>query len=360
MRKSARLLSIGSLCLALAAGCGVRGLPGTAGEPGIQGPDGPTGPDGADGQLRVYGDGSAGELHLAENRILGHDLATDGNYQFTDVTIDAGVTLRVASGTVLRCTGTFTNYGTIWVSTGAGGGGTNFNGGNMPQSGVRPADAGLSNGAAGSGSVSVNGDYAYGGLGGRGLERYEAINIVNPGRLGGGGGGATGTSFGIEAGRGGGTLVVLAAGAILNAAGATVMADGTAGFGDGTGGGGGGIVVLASKTSVQQEGMLTAKGSGGMSQNQNVGAGGGGGGGIVHLIAPSLSGFGEVHVEGGAAGFTNTIGPSNRYFGGGGGGACGGSGGVGAGFDQGGMMIAPGMGSTGHFFETQTDPTALF
>jgi hypothetical protein len=37
------------------------------------------------------------------------------NFQFTDLTVVPGVTLTVASGTVIRCTGTFTNNGTVDV-----------------------------------------------------------------------------------------------------------------------------------------------------------------------------------------------------------------------------------------------------
>lgn len=46
----------------------------------------------------------------------------NNNFQFTDFSVAAGVTLTVPSGTVIRCTGTFTNNGTIVVNTGAPGG----------------------------------------------------------------------------------------------------------------------------------------------------------------------------------------------------------------------------------------------
>lgn len=48
----------------------------------------------------VYGNGSAGTRMIAVNTVL-----ADANQQYTSLTVDAGVTLTVASGTVIRCTG---------------------------------------------------------------------------------------------------------------------------------------------------------------------------------------------------------------------------------------------------------------
>jgi hypothetical protein len=69
------------------------------------------GSQGEDGSLRVYGDGSAGALHVTSSIDL-----QDPNQQFTDITIDPGQQLFVESGAVIRCTGTFRNQGTVYVA----------------------------------------------------------------------------------------------------------------------------------------------------------------------------------------------------------------------------------------------------
>ncbi|MCA9245180.1 MAG: collagen-like protein, partial [Phycisphaerales bacterium] len=96
---------------------GATGAQGAAGADGAIGPQGPAGPqgvageDGADGQLRIYGDGTAGDVVVTADAALA-DLNADGNLQFRDLTIDAGVTLDVPGGTVLRCSGKLVNNGT--------------------------------------------------------------------------------------------------------------------------------------------------------------------------------------------------------------------------------------------------------
>jgi hypothetical protein len=84
---------------------------------GPAGPTGPTGPTGENGQLRIFSDGSAGVLAVTTGAsLLGR--VPDATFQFTDATISAGAIRTVPSGTLLRCTGTFTNNGTIVVQTG--------------------------------------------------------------------------------------------------------------------------------------------------------------------------------------------------------------------------------------------------
>ena len=46
-----------------------------------------TGPAGADGQLRVYGDGSAGDLVVNSSGDLFSQYAADGNTQFSSLTV---------------------------------------------------------------------------------------------------------------------------------------------------------------------------------------------------------------------------------------------------------------------------------
>src|SRR5262245_21951539 len=76
---------------------GPQGDPGPPGTAGADGAMGQTGAAGADGQLRIYGNGSAGDLTVASNSNL-FTLAPQANYQFKNVTINAGVTLTIASG----------------------------------------------------------------------------------------------------------------------------------------------------------------------------------------------------------------------------------------------------------------------
>jgi hypothetical protein len=87
------------------------------GPKGATGPAGPTGPSGVDGQLRIYGDGSGGAKTVAANETLSDPVA-----MYTDVVINSGVTFTVPSGTVIRCTGSFVNNGTLLIQSGAPGG----------------------------------------------------------------------------------------------------------------------------------------------------------------------------------------------------------------------------------------------
>ena len=76
---------------------------------------------GADGRLSVYGDGSAGEVALTVDTDFRTTPPANNNFQYVNFTVGNGVTLTVASGTTIRCTGTFINYGTIIVAGGAEG-----------------------------------------------------------------------------------------------------------------------------------------------------------------------------------------------------------------------------------------------
>jgi hypothetical protein len=105
---------------------GPAGPPGPTGPQGPQGDPGPQGPQGVQGiqgiqgiagDLRVYGDGTAGERNVTANATL-----EDVNLQYTNFRVASGVVLTVPSGTVIRCTGTFTNDGTILVDTFSRGG----------------------------------------------------------------------------------------------------------------------------------------------------------------------------------------------------------------------------------------------
>jgi hypothetical protein len=308
--------------------------------------------EGADGSLRIYGDGSAGALSVVSSTSL-----NTVDTQYTDVAIASGQTLTVPSGTVIRCTGTFTNEGTISVLTYAIGGrhGSTSTAVLTTQSGAAHPGIGASsasNGAFGDNSATVLGGGEAGGI-----TEARARQILKPGAFGGGGGGA-GRLSGAS---GGGTLTVLCKGAVVNNGTISAIGGSTfAGFGDG--GGGGGIVILASQTSVTNSasGTISVAGSAGSASSAGGGAGGGGGGGWTHLLAPVINPSGTIDVAGGAAGSNGTAVTDSRRFGGGCGGSSFGKGGLG------GAVFAPSTanaaiaGDPGLALESLTDPTSLF
>jgi len=345
---------------------GSQGPPGPQGTTGATGPTGPTGPTGADGQLRIYGSGTAGSVTVSSNTdwsITPPNAAQD--YQLTNLSVAAGVTLTVPSGLVIRVTGAVTNDGTIAVKTSAPGGFINLNTATAgavqrsPGIGIAGSAAAFGERFPGSGTAVIDG-----GAGGTSAPGAPA-GILKPGQ-GGGGGGApslcaasgTGQSTGAP---GGGTLVILAGGAISNTG--TITADGQTAATSGAGGGGGGAIVLASKTSAANTGTLSAHGGAGGASGTSCGVGGGGGGGIVQLIAPAASNSGTINFSGGGAGVAGASGSVSgtavRQGGGGGGGS------VGQGGNGGGISTAdplPAMlGTPGAaLVRTSVDPTALF
>jgi hypothetical protein len=309
---------------------------------------------GQDGSLRVYGDGSAGALTLTSKATL-----NTANTQYTNVTIAQGATLIVPSGTTIRCSGSFTNKGTIEVQNYAWGGrhGSVASGiltaqGSFAHPGILPSAAG--NGALGNTTTLTYGSPGPTGLyGGAG----QARQIVRPGPLGGGGGGAGG----FIGGAGGGTLTVLCKGAVTNqgkieAAGATPLVN----FGDG--GGGGGIVILASRASVTNDssGTVDVRGGDGGDSYAGAAAGGGGGGGLVHFIAPEVNSKGIIFETGGTAGNGDAAASNSRRFGGGAGGAGYGAGGAGGSVAVSNVSGDGTKGAEGIELETLADPTSLF
>jgi hypothetical protein len=55
------------------------------------------GSDGADGQLRIYGDGTAGAVTITADTDWTATPPANDNVQFTDFTVAAGATLAVAA-----------------------------------------------------------------------------------------------------------------------------------------------------------------------------------------------------------------------------------------------------------------------
>ena len=251
---------------------------------------GPPGPPGADGQLRIYGNGSSGARTVTADETL-----EDANLQYTDFTVSAGATLTVPSGTVVRCTGAFTNEGTIVVSMGAAGAGVNIDS-TASEHAYGPPGQGLASAVAGRGEYGPAGTFCAGGRPAGGLTEAEARRVLQPG-FNAGGGGACGTLGGAA---GGGGFTVLAAGPVVNRG--TLRADGAAITPAGSGGGAGGVVVLASRERVENRGTIGADGGAGGPNGTTDGPGGGGGGGIVHVLAPVISDTGTTSAGAGAAG----------------------------------------------------------
>jgi hypothetical protein len=304
----------------------------------------------------IYGDGSAGARNFDQPVA---ELNEANSYQFTNFTVQSGTTLLVNSGTVLRCTGTFRNDGTIVVRVAAGTGFIDLGGllPNLVLASTTPADPGISLRTAGNATIN----FPLGGDGGSGVGDRARL-ILQPGVKAGGGGGG----LNVLTPSGGGSFTVLCKKGIFNSG--TIAANGLDGPGSAIGGGGGGIIILASKTEVTSDGNLHAMGGAGgdatiIPNEEAHGGGGGGGGGIVHVLSPSI----DVDEDGvlvngglGGAGTANLVPAGLALIGGGGGGACAGSGGNGAGVSVGNPIPAAQAGQPGRFLRTVADPSDLF
>lgn len=344
---------------------GTGGQDGTAGPQGPPGDPGPLGPAGADGQLRIYGDENAPSVTVSADSNWG--AIPPESTVFKDLTIAPGKNLYLPSGMVIRCSGTFTNHGTIEVSYSTLGGRQRLNPGVVYYMGTAPPEAGLGISAAAFGECGGSTHGRIGGPGGLGLLHPQSVAML-PGSKG-GGSGAGGVD--VHGGHGGGTLVILARAGIQTSAGSFIICRGGAAP-NGAGGGAGGVVVLASPESITHAGSVDVSGgNGGISVDLNGighGAGGAGGGGLAHFVSPVLDdGSGTVIIAGGAAGVhgaPNSIGPVAIWQGGGGGGACIGGGGTGGAVNVGqtglGSPAEALPGATGAYLKTRADPTPMF
>jgi hypothetical protein len=290
-------------------------------------------PASASSGTSIYGDGSSGALSITSSTSWVTS-PPSGTNQYTTFSVSGGVTLTVPSGTIIHATGTVSIAGTITVAANTGYVGA----GQGIASSMAQQDT--------TGATSVSGGGA--------INAMFARMLVNPGAQGGG----SGVYNYSPEGNGGGTITVIAQGAITVSG--SIHAHGTAGTAPtnmnstGGGGGGGGVIVLASKTSIDNTGTLGAvggAGADGSSSNGRSGSGGGGGG-VINLLSPSnTTSGGTLAVAGGAAGSDNGV---TAGYGGGGGG----SGGAGG---QSGATSNPTAGSTGQtFVQTVTDPATLF
>ena len=309
---------------------GATGPPGPAGGTGPAGPAGPAGPQGPAGPSGIFGDGqdNGGSAMVVTSSVNWGTSPPAGTLQFSSFTLNPGVTLTVPSGLTIRSTGAVTINGSIVVN---------------------PNPITDSQGIANTAAIDDNTANNQIQLGGTAVNALVGRLMLNPGEQAGGyGAGAGGTG-----GPGGGSLVILAQGAISVSG--SIHADGSAGAAafngtvDTGGGGGGGILVLASQTSISSSGTISAQGGGGGGAANGASTGGGGGGGIVIELAPSISG--SANVSGGASGG----GAAGTGYAGGGG-ASGGNGGS-SGTGSAGALA----GSAGIVLQrVMADPTGLF
>jgi hypothetical protein len=129
-----------------------------------------------------------------------------------------------------------------------------------------------------------------------------------------------------DAGNGsGGGITIFAAGSMVITSTGSISATGFPGDLVFSGATGGGIVILASRTSITNAGALIATGGNGLDGKPTNAAGGGGGGGIIHLLGPSLI-LGNANVSGGSGGKNGHANDGNATVHPGG--SCGGSGGA--------------------------------
>jgi hypothetical protein len=313
-----------------AGATGATGATGPAGPQGPQGIAGPagttgaTGPAGSGGGSSIYGDGSSSSsvCTIASNT---NWVTADpgGLIQCANFSVSSGVTLTVPTGTKIRATGTVTIAGNIVVSAA------------NQQSAVSTT--------LGSVGASIPA-----------LPAFTLRHMVNPVFTGGGSGGVSFPS-GTES-FGGGSITILSAGAITISPGGSITANGNPGLEEtgyyAGGGGAGGIIIIASKSSVANNGSISAlggQGGPGLSSYNDPGAGGGGG--FVHILAPSIT-SGTVILTGGAVGSGPYSGVGSSF----GGGAGGGSGGVGSS-----SSVQATAGATGLLFtDIVSDPATVF
>jgi hypothetical protein len=334
-------------------GDGVTDVLDCRGPAGQDGADGAPGRDGADASETLYGDGSSGARHVAADARF--ETANDANQQWTDFSVAAGATLRLQSGAVIRCTGTFTNYGTILIEHGAQGADRSGFDSSTMEGSSRAAALGINTLAAGSGEIGGSSAVRSGGSGGDGISEFEArVTLRIAVRAGSGGGAALAAG-----GAGGGGVTILAQGAITNFG--TILADG-ADAAAGGGGGGGGVILLASAESIVNaaSAALSAEGGAGGVAGADCGPGGGGGGGVIHIVAPVIQNLGVTSVAGGEGGGVpaGTVVEAGIRSGGGGGGGSGGAGGKGGDVPSG-AAPAPdhaAAGASGHVLVTYRAP----
>lgn len=310
---------------------------------------------------RFSGDGSDGNLTISSD--LDWNATPPTGIYFDNVTIDAAQNFSVPAGTTIRCSGTFTNNGTITVLEGAeadgSASGLSVNGG-PPISLTSVAHPGDTTGTASLGDSNNdhegNPTLLLGGKPGKGIPQAIAISSFSNFRIGGG----SGAGYNNMGNAGGGLLKVYCNGAIVNNG--TINALGADGFNDAIGGGGGGIVILGSRTSIDNStGFINVSGGHGADAGSFGGNGGGGGGGIIILVSPTAPILGSETVAAGTGGSNisiRSVTNTSRTAGAGGGGS-GGKGGNGGQISSLSTPIAGGNGSDGYVISLAKDPSMM-
>jgi len=306
------------------------------------------------------GDGSAGNLVVAAN--TSWSATPPVNPNFANITINAGQTLTVPAGTTIRCSGTFTNNGTLAVDPGATSDG-NFdalsNGSGPAVFLTSVAHPGDTPGAATLGEQNnvalANVQALGGGTGGKAIARAVAQTSFSNFRFGGG----SGAGYDNQGNRGGGLVKIYCEGDIVNTG--TINARGENGGNGSIAGGGGGIVVLASRASVSNSGTINVNGGNGAGTSSWGAPGGGGGGGIVIIISPSTPVLGTLDATGGTGGAASGSVTSGARTAGGGGGGSGGTGGSGGSVSGAttGVPTNGGDGSAGYSITMTLDPISI-
>lgn len=288
------------------------------GATGAAGTNGAAGSAGADGKIAIWGDGSNGDLVVTDGSELSH------TKQYDDITIPAGATVYARSGQTIKCTGTFTNNGTLFIESGSGGGYMQDIDGTTYFPSVSLPSLGLSYVPASTGECATIGNNAEGGNGGLGFGgtpgKYPT-KIASNASAGSGAGAPVGAG-----GNAGGAIAINCKGGIINSSTGIINAYGANGQ-SGGGGGGGGIIIFASNGSVTNAGAIDVHGGNGGASTTKSCPGGGAGGGFVHFISPSVSNTGSVNVSGGTIGTQPIAISATLRCGGGGGGASYGAGG---------------------------------
>jgi hypothetical protein len=237
-------------------------------------------------------------------------LPASGVFNFTTVTIPAGVTVTIARNAAntpltLLATGDVTIAGTLDLSGKPGAAGAN-----ATITGPTGGAGGPGGDAGGNGSAGMLGTTGGRGLGPGGGAPGAQQAPSWPADCSGGGGGHGAAGAGGTPGYH--NACTSAGGAafgnarLLPLLGGSGGGGGSASFGftAGGGGGGGGALLLASSTRITLTGSIKANGGNGAGvasgNYSSVGAGGGGSGGAVRLMAPVLAGSGgSIQVAGG-------------------------------------------------------------
>lgn len=244
--------------------------------------------------------GADGEFSPTSNIVK--QLPESGVFNFTTVNIPAGVTVTFLKNlqntpVTMLATGDVTIAGTINLNAGNGsyiipgaGGPGGFDGGQggvVNQSGKRGEGPG--GGGGGSPYTSYSGLSGGGGGGG-----FGASGSGGGTYFGNSPGGAGGSSYGNE------KILPLIGGSGGGGAG------GTNTYTAGAGGGGGGAILIASSTTINVTGAITANGGNGINGEASYpGGGGAGSGGGIRLIANTISGNGSLTAATGSAGGSN-------------------------------------------------------